>query len=200
MTRKDRAYSFLDMGTNAARSGLDGIKDNEVTNELLIGAFAGTALAALTLLLLDKKISKKLVKDKINLDETYSPIQRAWSKELEKMNKNLLIKSSIGSVIGSLAGYKIAVSAKNKYLNESVGTSLGNRLGKSITDIIMHKRIKEYKQLLLEYEDSLSLKQKELRLELTSSLKRTGLIWSIGCIGGLVLGATIGNSIKNKLN
>lgn len=198
MTRKDRAYSFLDMGTNAARSGLDDIKDSEVTTGLVIGAFAGTALAALTLALLDKKISKKLIQDKINLDETYSPIQRTWSKELEKMNKTLLTRSSIGASVGSLAGYQISVSMKNKYFNEAVGTSLGNRLGKSLTDVIMHKRIKEYKQLLLEYEDSLSLKQKELRLELTSSLKRTGLIWSIGCIGGLLLGATIGNSLKNK--
>lgn len=200
MTRKERAYSFMDLGVKSARSGLDNMNVNEVTDELLIGAFAGTALAAVTLFLLDKKISKKLIQDKINLDQTYSPIQRTWSKELEKMNKNLLLRSSIGSVIGSLAGYQISISAKNKYLNEAVGTSLGNRLGKSITDIFMHKKIKEYKQLLLEYEDSLSLKQKELRLELTSSLKRTGLIWSIGCIGGLVLGATIGNSIKNKLN
>lgn len=198
MDRKERAYSFLNFGVNSARSGLDELKTSEVTDEIMIGAFAGTALAALTLSLLNKQISKKLVKDKLTLDETYSPLQRNWAKQLEKMNKDLLIRSSVGSAIGSIIGYQVAVSAQNKYLNEAVGTSLGNRLGKSLTDVFMARKIKEYKQLLLEYEDSLSLKQKELRLELTSSLKRTGLIWSIGCIGGLLLGATIGNSLKNK--
>lgn len=198
MTRKERAYSFLDFGVNSARSGIDKVKDSEVTNELLIGAFAGTALAAVTLALLNKKISKKLIKDKVALDETYTPLQRTWSEKLEKMNKDLLIKSSIGSSLGSIAGWRLSVSLNNKYFNQSVGTTLGNRLGKSLTDLFMERKIKEYKQLLLEYEDSLSLKQKELRLELTTSLKRTGLIWSIGCIGGLLLGSTIGNSLKNK--
>lgn len=200
MTRKNKAYSFLELGTRAAHSGLNEIKDHEVTDELLIGAFSGTALAALTLLAVNKLISRKLVSDKLRLDETYSPLQRRWSVELEAMNKKLLILSTLGSTLGSIAGYQVAISLNNKNINEALGTTLGNRLGKSITDVILERRIKEYRSLLLEYEDSLTPRQKELRLELDTSLRRTGLIWTIGCIGGLVMGTTIGNSWnKNKV-
>lgn len=184
------------VGINAANKGMDDVHKMDITEEIVFGALAGTALAALTLLATNGKYKKKVALDKKLLDDTYSPIQRRWSEELEKLNKEIMIKTQVGTSIGSLASLGVTMNYKHRLINEAIGVSIGGKIGKSITSLIIRKKINEYKHLLLEYEDSLSFEQKKLRLELMKSTNQLGIVWTLGCIGGLVSGAVIGNQMN----
>jgi hypothetical protein len=192
--RSERAYSYASKVTNTLIK--KGLKDFSKSDSMgaVIGALSGTALGFLAVKLTSTKLVRDIAKSKKDLDDTYSPMQRLLSEEIELLNskivKSRLVAKSLGNIAGSLT-FKLT---SNSSANEMIGATIGTYLSGVLVDAFTKKSRLRLEELLAEYIPTLTKEQILLRNKLDENTRKMGTRWTLGIVGGVLLGGYLGKA------
>lgn len=194
MTRRENAYSYVD---KLLGKGIDkGLKDlgNSDSIGSLAGALAGSALAYLIVNSVTKNLVREIEEVKGKLDATYTPHQRYLAKEIETLNAKIYKTRVIAKTAGFTVG-KVAIKVSNNAaINDLIGAQIGTALANKLADGATMKIKEEMENLLIDYDHTLSPEQKKLRVQLDLALKKKGLRWTLGIVGGGLIGSYLGRA------
>lgn len=195
MYREDRAYSYA---SKVTRTLFDkGFKDSskDKTKAPIFGALAGTALSALIINLSSNKLVKEIAGYKSQLDETYNPMQRHLAEEIEKLNSSLVKSRIVGNTTGFVIGGTIKGLTNNALANGVIGEFVSNQL----VDALTLKKKAHLEELLDEYIPTLDKDQIKIRAKLDLASRKLGVRWSLGIVGGALVGAFIGRATDEAI-